>query len=217
MQRRRTSSSERDDWLRSWHVSSILSGCQPCTNSQWPIIFVMTCSGCQSTWTSGEECIPFHRIVLMSVRTWGLYSNYFTWPNVCIVSFGKWVVFLEGLIFRQACDLCELKTKQNSSFQKQWCNWILSSRPPWSGNSAQNNLTLGVCSQMNELMYLPTLFRGRSKSRNASVCQRCSIGREGTWLAEDSLGDITRGEEEIFFARTIELRWRDHGWYNGLS
>lgn len=143
----------------------------------------MTCSGCQSTWTSGEECIPFHRIVLMSVRTWGLYSNYFTWPNVCIVSFGKWVVFLEGLIFRQACDLCELKTKQNSSFQKQWCNWILSSRPPWSGNSAQNNLTLGVCSQMNELMYLP-LYLGDDLNRGMlQFAKGVPLGEKGLdWL-----------------------------------
>ena len=69
MKKRKINSSEREDWPRRWLVNSSLSGCQRSTNSLLPIIFVITCSGCQSTWTSEEESIPFPRIAHMSVRT----------------------------------------------------------------------------------------------------------------------------------------------------
>lgn len=48
--------------------SNILYACHVSTNSRLPIIFVITCFGCQSTWTSEEECIQSLRIAHMLVR-----------------------------------------------------------------------------------------------------------------------------------------------------
>ena len=50
-------------------MNSILCACPRCINFLSQIIFVITCSGCQSIWIFEEECIPFPHIVRMSVST----------------------------------------------------------------------------------------------------------------------------------------------------
>lgn len=77
---------KKDGLPKSLLENNILCACHVSTNCRLPIIFVITCFGCQSTWISEEECIQSlriaHMLVGMTLTTRGFWFVKTVRPSV---------------------------------------------------------------------------------------------------------------------------------------